>query len=570
MSARTKERRERIVTLAKQDSFVSVVELAQLFQVSEVTIRSDLDVLESQELLTRTHGGAFCSDQRRPGRNNGIPGRAARVANGALALIDDYDAIMIEGGDAGLSLALRLQERRGLMVYSDSVDIAVHLGKSTHTTALLGGVIADGRSIGWPDANQFLPAGVRARCLFLSGLSQDELGRDVVVRRDTLRRRMMDVCDQVVLMVESADLAAWIKRDQHADFERITRIITDDAIDSATITRLAGTGIPMTICGTASRRHVENMPVRRWRIGFANQDERLPFAAAVRSGMVAATTQAGVDLLLADNRSDGDVALTNVESFIKAQVDLAVVFNTDARANNMIVEALRQVNVPVIAIDIPIPGATFFGFDNYRAGLMTGRLLGQYVRRQWHGVVDVVFSLGLPISGPVPAARMQGQIDGLREQISLPDNRVIHLDSRNTSVDSCAATRQALKKIRRSDRVVIVGINDEAVLGALSAFAEDGTLTRCVTAGLGADVDALRELRRPNSRMIGAVASFPERYGERVVELACAILQRRAAPPARYTNHCYVLSDETMRLVDLAALRGSVVSASEYSAQRRT
>ena len=118
------------MTLAKQDGFVSVIELAQLFQVSEVTIRSDLDVLESQELLTRTHGGAFCSEQRRPGRNNGIPGRAERVANGALALIDDYDAIMIEGGDAGLSLALRLNDRRGLMVYSDSIDIAIHNGET--------------------------------------------------------------------------------------------------------------------------------------------------------------------------------------------------------------------------------------------------------------------------------------------------------------------------------------------------------------------------------------------------------------------------------------------------------
>jgi ribose transport system substrate-binding protein len=107
------------------------------------------------------------------------------------------------------------------------------------------------------------------------------------------------------------------------------------------------------------------------------------------------------------------------------------------------------------------------------------------------------------------------------------------------------------------------------VLGALSAFAEDGTLSRCVTAGQGADNDALREMRRPGSRMIGAVASFPERYGERVIELACAILQRRAAPPARYTNHCYVLSDETMRQLDLTALRGSVVSVSEYGTQRR-
>lgn len=569
MGARTKERRERIVALAKQDGFVSVVALADMFRVSEVTIRSDLDVLESQEVLMRTHGGAYCNEKRRYTNKTGLPGRIDRVASGAVALIDDYDAIMLEGGVIGRALASRLHERRGLMIYSDAIDIAVQLEHSTHTVALLGGVMVGGRSIGWPDLNQFLPQGVRARCLFLAGISLDDIGRDVAVRRDTLRRRMMDVCDQVVLMVESGELAEVVRRDQLHELECVTRIITDDAIDSVTIARLAGSGIPMTICGTGGRRNVENMPVRRWRVGFANQDERLPFAAAVRTGMVEAAEQSGVDLLLADNRSDGDTALANAESFIKAQVDLAVIFNTDARANNKIIEALRQVNIPVIAIDIPIPGATFFGFDNYRAGLMTGRLLGQYVRRQWQGMIDAVFSLGLPISGPVPAARMQGQIDGLREQINVPDPRIIHLDSRNTSVDSCMATRQAIKKIRRTDRVVILGINDEAVLGALSAFAEDGTLARCVTVGLGGDVSALRELKRSGSRMIGVVASFPERYGERVIQMACAILQRRAAPPARYTNHCYVLSEETMRQLDMTALRGSVVSASEYSAQRR-
>jgi DeoR/GlpR family transcriptional regulator of sugar metabolism len=65
MGARTKERREQIVALAKQDGFVSVVSLAELFRVSEVTIRSDLDVLESHDLLVRTHGGAYCTEKRR-------------------------------------------------------------------------------------------------------------------------------------------------------------------------------------------------------------------------------------------------------------------------------------------------------------------------------------------------------------------------------------------------------------------------------------------------------------------------------------------------------------------------
>ena len=53
MSARTKERRERIMVLAKQEGFVSVVALSQLFSVSEVTIRGDLDMLESQNVVTR-------------------------------------------------------------------------------------------------------------------------------------------------------------------------------------------------------------------------------------------------------------------------------------------------------------------------------------------------------------------------------------------------------------------------------------------------------------------------------------------------------------------------------------
>jgi hypothetical protein len=121
----------------------------------------------------------------------------------------------------------------------------------------------------------------------------DEIGRDVVVRRDTLRRRMMEVCDQVVLMVESAELAESMRRDPQIDLERVSRIVTDDAIDSPTIARLAGSGIPMTICGAVGRRHVENSPTRRWRIGFANQDERLPFASAVRIGMATAAEAAG-------------------------------------------------------------------------------------------------------------------------------------------------------------------------------------------------------------------------------------------------------------------------------------
>src|SRR5260370_39144351 len=84
---------------------------------------------------------------------------------------------------------------------------------------------------------------------------------------------------------------------------------------------------------------------------------------------------------------------------------------------------LRLARIPTIAIDIPLPGATYFGVDNYHAGRIGGEAIAQEVLRRRTGHLDYIIALGLPRSGQAVAARMQGQIDAILELVPVaPDH----------------------------------------------------------------------------------------------------------------------------------------------------
>jgi ribose transport system substrate-binding protein len=83
-------------------------------------------------------------------------------------------------------------------------------------------------------------------------------------------------------------------------------------------------------------------------------------------------------------------------------------------------------------------------------------------------------------------------------------------------------------------KTLICGVNDLAVLGALRAFSEVGRSNLCLALGVGAFPEARRELRSPQTRMIGSIATFPERYGDNVIQIALDVLQKKQVPPAVY------------------------------------
>jgi ribose transport system substrate-binding protein len=283
-----------------------------------------------------------------------------------------------------------------------------------------------------------------------------------------------------------------------------------------------------------------------YKIGFANLTEDIVFTQLVRDSIVNEAAKAGnIELVLADNKLDGATALANADNFILQGVDGVIEFQTDEKFGNVMMDKFRREGIPVIAIDIPMPGATFFGADNYGAGYMAGEAAANWAKENWDGQVDAVLVLELPQSGPIPAARMQGQVEGLLNNldVTVPDDMIFYLDSKNTQDEAFRVVGDTLPKIPNARHVVAVNINEGTALGVIAAFEAAGRKNDIIVVAQGADPSGQDEMAKEGSRHIGSTAYFPERYGEYLIPAIIDALECRALPPAIYVDHVFINAD---------------------------
>jgi ribose transport system substrate-binding protein len=283
----------------------------------------------------------------------------------------------------------------------------------------------------------------------------------------------------------------------------------------------------------------------KYKIGFANLTEDIVFTQLVRQGIEEEAKKAGVELVLADNKLDGATALANADNFLLQGVNGVIEFQTDEKFGNVMMDKFRAANVPVIAIDIPMPGATFFGADNYRAGYMAGEAAAKWVNENWDGTADALLVLELPQSGPIPAARMQGQVEGVQNNLKtkVPEDKIFRLDSKNTQDEAFRVVSDTLPKIPDAKKVIAVHINDGTTLGTLAAFEAAGRKDQVIAVSQGADPSGQDEMVKEGSRYLGATGYFPEKYGTYLIPSIIDALDCKPLPPAIYVDHKFITKD---------------------------
>ena len=129
---RQEDRLGMILERLSRQSSVGVPELAAELGVSPSSVRRDLQLLETQQLLTRTHGGAVASGvlYELPMRYRGGQRQPAKqsIARAAAALIGpDVVSVGLNGGSTTTEVARALAGRRGLRVVTNAVNIAAEL-----------------------------------------------------------------------------------------------------------------------------------------------------------------------------------------------------------------------------------------------------------------------------------------------------------------------------------------------------------------------------------------------------------------------------------------------------------
>ncbi|MDP8997173.1 MAG: sugar ABC transporter substrate-binding protein [Pseudomonadota bacterium] len=285
-------------------------------------------------------------------------------------------------------------------------------------------------------------------------------------------------------------------------------------------------------------------------IGFANLQRDIPFCALVEGGIKKNADAAGIELVVVDNHLDGATALANAESLISRNVDFVIEFQTDANFGATIMKKMNDAGIQVFAIDIPMPGAGFFGVNNPKAGFMGGSYLAQASIAKY-GIDKVkagYFIEGdLPQSGPIPAMRTGGQVAGFLASVpGFDKSHVLTFDSKNTLDVSFTQTNSLLAKI--PDDAVIMGtaINDQASTGIMRAAKQAGR-KNLVVVGLGADET---ETLSKEPEFVASVASFPERYGNALIPIAFSKLAGKTLPDAVLINHVMMTKQNICKYYD--------------------
>ncbi|MHB1483385.1 MAG: DeoR/GlpR family DNA-binding transcription regulator [Saccharofermentanales bacterium] len=139
-------RRKSILDILNEQGKVKVAELGRMFGISEVTIRNDLDALESNGLLERIHGGALSTyksyyNMSLHERMDANQDEKKKIAAEAASMISDGDTIFFGSGTTPLYVAREIKDLKNLIIVTNSLSIAQEVGysKQKRSVVMLGG-----------------------------------------------------------------------------------------------------------------------------------------------------------------------------------------------------------------------------------------------------------------------------------------------------------------------------------------------------------------------------------------------------------------------------------------------
>lgn len=550
------ERRHAILRILRERPGIKVTQIAEALEVSAGTVRNDLNALQDEQKVKRVLGGAVLLEQppQTYPEGNGqetdsaqVPFVTAkqRIARWAANTIEDGDTILLDASSTVRFMVPYLHEHERLTIVTNGLETARQIARSTpHPVILVGGMVNRSGNATTSLIGVDMLENLHIRTAYVSCVGFDlQAGMtERSIEEAQLKQALLSAIPRIIALVGSNKIGN-VSTTPFVAPEHITHLFTDSEVSAGFIEQARQAKINLTVCGADTVRSLTVEGSKpQFTIGFANQSEELSFAVDVRRSLERAAADVGsIDLVVSDNRLSGKEALRVADQLIQRDIDLAIEYQIDYKASNLIMDKFQQADIPVIAVDIPMVGATFFGVDNYRAGHMAGSALGKWIEETWHGQIDHLFVLEEPRAGWLPEARIQGQLDGLQEILgSIPADQTRQLDCGNTSAISEAAVTEQLTLLPDARHIAVISFNDEAAFGALRAARKAGREQDIVIVGQGADRLIHAEIRNPQSRLVGSTAYMPERYGESLMNLALKILRGESVPPAVYMKHVFI------------------------------
>jgi DeoR family transcriptional regulator of aga operon len=251
-------RREALVRLLQDREFVRVTDLADRFEVSEVTIRTDLDALAGRGLLRRVRGGAVrrsAAPAERPFEEAEVAAASQKraIARAAAATVDPGDTIVLDVGTTTTALAQELAAREGLTdvtVFTSSLTIALALEGAIGRLSVVvtgGSLRPKQHSLVEPLAGLVF-ASIHAGTAFLgcNGVDVDAGVTNVNLPETEVKKLVIAASQRRVVCADGSKLGQ-VALAHVCDLDDVDVLITDRDADPEVVEQLRDTGLDVRL-----------------------------------------------------------------------------------------------------------------------------------------------------------------------------------------------------------------------------------------------------------------------------------------------------------------------------------
>ena len=291
-------------------------------------------------------------------------------------------------------------------------------------------------------------------------------------------------------------------------------------------------------------------PAAEHTLAFTDIMGGIPFCISVWNSVQDQWKLAGGDpdkLYYADNQYDATIGLKNADIMLAKNPDALINFQFDSKVNSIISTKFGAAGIPIITVDVPCPGAPFMGCNNFKVSYMAGECAVEEVEKMG-GIdkLDAIVLIQFPAGGEVLMLRSEGFYVAFVDKYGadIIDPITVRADGGAGEAEQAnKAMTDILSKIPDAEYVAMTSINEETMSGCLAAIQTAGRWDpdKWFIITMGCDDVGKQQIR--DGLIDGAVAFFPERYGEYLVPASLALMKGDAVPPFMYVENEIITKD---------------------------
>jgi DeoR family transcriptional regulator of aga operon len=245
-------RQSEIVDLLQKDERVAVRRLAEHFDVSPMTIRRDMEMLEEQGFLIRTHGGGLPTGKlrllQRAFPHFSVSPQKAAIGRLAASQVQAGQTVTVDSGTTTLEVARNLPKDMDITVATTSIWVAQELYGSPFHLVLFGGFIREGFPSTYGPLTEAMLKDFHVDLLFVGCEGADSKSGFYTtdLRTVGLEQQMISIADRVVVVTESAKFnrKAFVR---FATFDQVDILVTDPGLSPADRKNLEEQGVKVLL-----------------------------------------------------------------------------------------------------------------------------------------------------------------------------------------------------------------------------------------------------------------------------------------------------------------------------------